>query len=148
GQLQEWATAGVFGRVNYDYKGRYLFEGNLRYDGTSRFRAEERWNLFPSVSVGWNLAQEAFFEPIQQVQLLKLRASYGMLGNQNTYDWYPTYQTLSGLGTANGSWLVGGARPNSVNAPGLISTALTWERIRSWNFGLDWGVFNNRLTGS
>lgn len=149
GQVQEWATAGFFGRVNYDYKGKYLIEANLRYDGTSRFRANQQWNLFPSVSMGWNIAQEAFFEPLANtVQLLKPRASYGILGNQNTNDWYPTYQVMSGLGTANGGWLVNGLRPNSISAPGLISTMLTWEKIRSWNVGLDWGLFNNRLSGS
>ncbi len=149
GQVQEWATAGFFGRFNYDYQGKYLLEANLRYDATSRFRAEQRWNLFPSVSLGWNVAQEDFFEPLSNtISLFKFRGSYAVLGNQNTNDWYPTYPVMGGLGTANGSWLVNGARPNSASAPGLISTNLTWEKIRNWNFGLDWAIFSNRLTGS
>ncbi|WP_206366851.1 MULTISPECIES: SusC/RagA family TonB-linked outer membrane protein [Sphingobacterium] len=148
GQVQEWATAGFFGRFNYDYKGKYLLEGNLRYDGTSRFRSDKQWNWFPSLSAGWNIAQEDFFQSISAVNMLKLRASYGILGNQNTNDWYPTYQVMSSLGTSNGGWLVDGSRPNTVSAPGLISTALTWEQIRNWNYGLDWALLGNRLTGS
>lgn len=148
GQLQRWATAGFFGRINYDYENRYLFEANLRYDGTSRFRKDKRWNWFPSFSLGWNIAQEKFWEPVSPiVGTLKLRASYGKLGNQNMRDWYPTYQTIP-TGVANGNWLIGGAKPNTAGAPGLVSTSLTWEKISSWNFGADWGLFNNRLTGS
>jgi len=148
GQVQEWANIGYFGRINYDYKGIYLLEANMRYDGSSRFREDKRWNLFPSVSLGWNLAQEEFWKSnIEVVNTLKLRASYGKLGNQNTNAWYPTYQTLS-TGTANGSWLVGGAQPNTAGAPGIVSTSLTWEKIRSWNFGADFGLGKNRLSGS
>lgn len=62
GGYSEWATAGFFGRVNYDYKGRYLAEVNMRYDGTSRFLRDNRWNLFPSFSLGWNMAREAFLK--------------------------------------------------------------------------------------
>lgn len=148
GGLGRWATAGFFGRINYDFDGKYLLEANLRYDGTSKFRKDERWNWFPSFSAGWNIAQEDFWKPIAPtVNTLKLRTSYGKLGNQNINNWYPTYQTIT-TGTANGGWLVNGAKPNTAWAPGLISTTLTWEKIRSWNFGLDWGLLNNRLTGS
>ncbi len=148
GQVQEWATSGIFGRLNYDYDGKYLLEANLRYDGTSRFREDKRWNVFPSVSLGWNVANENFWEPIAKtVNTLKLRASYGILGNQNTNGWYPTYQTIS-TGIANGMWLVDGVKPNIASAPGLVSSSLTWEKIRSWNFGIDLGAFKNRLTGS
>ena len=148
GQFQEWATAGFFGRINYDYNNKYLFEANLRYDGTSRFRADQRWNWFPSFSAGWNVAHENFFEPIHHiVNTFKLRGSYGSLGNQNTFGWYPTYQTI-GTGASNGGWLINGNRPNTANAPGLVSTSLTWEKIKSWNVGLDFGMFNNRLTGT
>lgn len=148
GQYQNWATAGFFGRLNYDYDGRYLFEGNIRYDGTSRYRADQQWNWFPSFSAGWNIAREDFWQPIaDKVSELKLRASYGQLGNQNTNSWYPTYQTI-GTGTANGNWLVNGARPNTAGAPGLISSSLSWETIRSSNLGLDVRSLNNRLTGS
>ncbi|MFT3738393.1 MAG: TonB-dependent receptor [Breznakibacter sp.] len=148
GQYQEWATAGFFGRLNYDYMGRYLFEANLRYDGTSRYREDKRWNWFPSASAGWNLAREGFWEPWQHVvPTLKLRASYGQLGNQNTDNWYPTYPTMP-VGTADGAWLTGGVKPNTSSAPGLVSQRLSWERVRNWNVGLDVGAFGNRLTGS
>ncbi|MFT3739897.1 MAG: TonB-dependent receptor [Breznakibacter sp.] len=148
GYGNEWATAGFFGRLNYDYKGRYLAEVNMRYDGTSRFRSGNRWQTSPSFSAGWNIAQESFWEPLTNVaNLLKLRFSYGELGNQNTNTWYPTYRTMS-LGSLNGSWLQGGSRPNTASVGSLISTVLTWESVRTWDVGLDYGFFNNRLTGS
>jgi len=148
GNYNHWSTQGVFGRLNYNYKERYLLEANLRYDGTSRFRNERRWNWFPSVSAGWNVAKEPFWEPLKKtISTLKFRGSYGELGNQNTNSWYPTYVTMP-IGTANGNWLVNGARPNTSSAPGLISESLTWERVKSWNAGLDVALFNNRLSGS
>lgn len=148
GYRNEWATAGFFGRLNYDYKGKYLAEVNMRYDGTSRFRSDSRWELYPSFSLGWNIAREEFWQPLENtVNTLKLRASYGELGNQNTTGWYPTYRTME-LKSADGSWLHGGTRPNTAKVNDLISTTLTWETVRTWNIGLDWGMFNNRLTGS
>lgn len=148
GQRNQWSILGFFGRINYDYKGRYLFEGNLRYDGTSRFRSGRRWSWSPSMSIGWNIAEENFWESVRPVvNQLKLRASYGHLSNQNTSSWYPTYRTMS-TGTANGSWLIDNKRPNASWVNGLISTYLTWEKVKSYNIGLDWGLFNNRLTGS
>lgn len=148
GYSNEWATAGFFGRLNYDYKGRYLAEANLRYDGTSRFRRGSRWQWSPSFSLGWNIAQEKFWESLQNtVGTLKLRLSYGQLGNQNTNAWYPTYRTMS-LGVLNGSWLQNGLRPNTSSVGSLISETLTWETVKTWNAGIDFGLFNNRLTGS
>ena len=148
GYSNRWATAGFFGRLNYDYRGRYLAEANIRYDGTSRFRRGNRWQWSPSFSLGWNIAQEEFWKPIQDVaNLLKLRFSYGQLGNQNTNTWYPTYRTMS-LGILNGGWLQGGTKPNTAKVGDLISTVLTWEKVRTWDIGLDYGFFNNRLTGS
>ncbi|MGN7885477.1 SusC/RagA family TonB-linked outer membrane protein [Dyadobacter endophyticus] len=152
GAYHRWATAGFFGRLNYDYDGKYLIEGNLRYDGSSRYRAAQRWTLFPSVSVGWNVGRESFFaDNISIVNNLKFRGSYGQLGNQKaadgSTDFYPTYVTQP-IGTANGAWLIGGARPNTAGAPGLISSTLTWETIKSYDLGLDFGLLGNRLTGS
>lgn len=147
GNSKDWATAGFFGRLNYDYKGRYLAEINLRYDGSSRFRREKRWQWSPSFSLGWNVTQEKFFEPLNNtVNQLKLRFSYGELGNQNTSSYYPTYRTMT-LGSAGG-WLQGGKRPNTASVGSLISTSLTWETVQSYNIGVDFGLFNNRLTGS
>ena len=149
GYHQEWATAGFFGRINYDYEGRYLAEVNMRYDGTSRFRRGSRWQLYPSFSLGWNIARENFWELLSDVaNTLKLRVSYGELGNQNTNNWYPTYRILN-VGTNNSAWLTSdGQQVNIATVGDLVSNALTWETIRTWNVGLDWGFFNNRLTGS
>ncbi len=148
GSTSSWSTAGFFGRLNYDYLGRYLAEVNLRYDGTSRFRADQRWNLFPSLSLGWNISREAFFESLsEKVNALKLRFSYGELGNQNTDSYYPTYQSITYTAN-NGTWLQDGALTNTAEVPALISSTLTWEKVHTWNIGLDWGMFNNRLTGN
>lgn len=143
-----WATAGFFGRINYDYKERYLFEMNMRYDGTSRFARDKRWNLFPSFSAGWNIAREAFMEDhLDIINTLKLRGSWGELGNQNTTSLYPYIQLMKFAAQDKDShWLINNARPNTANAPDLISVLLGWERMRSWNIGLDLGMLNNRLT--
>lgn len=148
GGTDSWATAGFFGRLNYDYKGTYLFEGNLRYDGSSRFRAAHRWNWSPSFSLGWNIANENFWENIADVcNQLKFRVSWGKLGNQNTNNWYPTYANM-GYSPASSGWLVNGAQGTQASMPGLISSTLTWEKNETWNVGFDWGLFNNRLTGT
>ena len=148
GKYDEWATIGVFGRLNYDYQGRYLVEGNLRYDGTSRFLKDNRWVWSPSFSLGWNIARENFWKPIEQyINLLKFRFSWGKLGNQNTDSWYPFYSTV-GYSNQAGTWLVGGKKQNISSMPALVSSTLTWEKNRTINYGVDWGAFNNRLTGS
>lgn len=148
GYRNQWATAGFFGRLNYDYQGKYLAEVNLRYDGTSRFRRGSRWNLYPSFSLGWNIAHEEFWQPVANVvNTFKLRGSYGELGNQNTNVWYPTYRTFE-LKSNDGSWLQNGVKPGTAKIEDLISTTLTWETVRTWNVALDWGLLNNRLTGS
>ncbi len=145
GQYQHWATAGFFGRLNYNFKERYLLELNARYDGTSRFIGDKRWNLFPSVSAGWNVAKENFWSFSHIIQTFKLRGSYGELGNQNTSNWYPFFPTMP-VGVANGSWLVNGAQPNTASAPGIVSSLLTWERVSSWNLGFDLAMLQNKLT--
>lgn len=146
GGYSHWATVGFFGRVNYNYNEKYLLEVNARYDGTSRFLEDQRWNLFPSVSAGWNIARENFWKPLEdKVNSFKLRGSWGELGNQNTTSLYPFYVTMP-VGTANGSWLINGLRPNTASSPGLVSSLLTWERVQSWNIGFDLGMFDNRLT--
>lgn len=148
GQYQRWSNVGFFGRVNYDYDGKYLLEANIRYDGSSRFRREDRWVTTPSFSLGWNMARENFWKNIEDyVQMFKLRLSYGELANQNTNSLYPTYQLIDFL-PGEGNWLQNGVRPNIAKAPGLVSTTLTWERIKNLNMGFDFGAFGNRLTGS
>ena len=148
GMYREWSTQGVFGRINYDYDGRYLLEANLRYDGTSRFRADQRWRYFPSASAGWNVAREEFWKPLEGVvNLFKLRASYGNLGNQNTDQWFPTYLQMP-FNPANSGWLINDLKQNTSSAPSLISSSLTWEQIKTYDGGVDFGLFNNRLTST
>lgn len=148
GESDEWATIGIFGRFNYDYDGKYLVEANLRGDGSSRFRKGNQWKLFPSISLGWNIAYENFFKPFSStINTLKIRLSYGALGNQNTTNWYQTYQTITTSASA-GTWLQNGTMPNITYSPNLVSEYLSWETIESYNVGIDWGLLNNRLTGS
>lgn len=148
GGYSSWSTAGFFGRLNYNYDERYLLEANLRYDGTSRFRTGRRWGLFPSFSVGWNIAREPVFKKlVPAVSTLKIRASYGSLGNQNTSSYYPTYSTMP-YANSDGTWLINGAQPNISWNPGLISTSLTWETVESFNVGVDFAAFDDRLSWS
>ncbi|PXV59284.1 TonB-linked SusC/RagA family outer membrane protein [Dysgonomonas alginatilytica] len=148
GAYEEWANAGFFSRVNYDFDGRYLFEGNLRYDGSSRFRSEDRWILTPSFSLGWNMAREDFWKPLaNKIETFKFRMSYGALANQNTNSLYPTYRIID-VNSANGNWLINGAKPNTANAPKLVTSTLTWEKVKTTNFGFDVSSLNGRLTGS
>lgn len=144
----ELAIAGFFARANYNWKERYMVEANLRYDGSSRFIGDKRWGLFPSFSAGWNIAREDFFQPLSKtVGTLKLRASWGQLGNNNTEAWYPFYQNMP-TGTQNSGWLLNGQKQNTASLPGIVSNVLTWETVESWDVGIDFGLFNNRLTGS
>ena len=148
GNASEWSTMGWFGRINYNYKGRYLIEGNIRYDGTSRFRRGSRWSASPSFSLGWNMANEAWFESTaDKVTVLKPRFSWGKLGSQNTNNWYPTYANM-GYNAQGSDWLVNDAKTPTASMPGLISYSLTWQKTRTWDIGLDWGFFNNRLSGT
>lgn len=140
-----WATAGFFGRINYDYSNKYFIAGNLRYDGSSRFLSKDRWGLFGSFSLGWNIAAEEFF-PVDEdiINQLKPRLSWGTLGNQNTNSYYPMY-LLQTVKTNNGSWLMGDSKPTVANMPLSISNSLTWETVKSLNVGFDLGMFRNRL---
>ena len=145
---KEWATAGFFGRLNYDYDGRFLAEVNIRYDGSSRFLGDKRWNVFPSFSLGYNVAREAFWEPFSDyVGTLKPRFSWGKLGNQNTKEFYPFYPAQP-LGLKDGKWLIGGQMPTTATAPLMVSDLMTWEKITTTNIGVDFGAFSNRLSGS
>lgn len=148
GSYNHWSTAGFFGRAEYNYKERYIFQFDARYDGSSRFKEDLRWNFFPSVSLAWNIAREDFMANVNEyINLLKIRASYGNLGNQNTQSLYPFYQTVP-FTANNGSWLLNGVKPNVAGMPALISNYLTWERVESIDFGFDFGLLGNRLTGS
>lgn len=148
GNTNSWSVAGWFGRFNYDFDGRYLFEANIRYDGTSRFRSGRRWTWSPSFSAAWNIAREKFWESLNPyVNTLKIRASWGKLSNQNTNNWYPTYSQM-GFYPNNSNWIVNGVRPTYATPASLISESLTWEKNRTIDVGLDFGLLNNRLTGT
>ena len=96
GGQNEYALLGIFGRINYDYMSRYLFEVSGRYDGTSRFARGNRWGFFPSASVGWRISEEPFFRPARRlVDNLKIRASFGSLGNQNVSSYYTFARLIS-----------------------------------------------------
>lgn len=140
-----WATAGFFGRINYDYSNKYFIAANLRYDGSSRFLSKDRWGLFGSFSLGWNIAAEEFF-PVDEdiINQLKPRLSWGTLGNQNTNSYYPMY-LLQSVKTNNGNWLMGDSKPTVAGMPLSISNSLTWETVKSLNVGFDLGMFRNRL---
>ncbi|MFI3322753.1 MAG: TonB-dependent receptor [Rikenellaceae bacterium] len=148
GSITDWATVGYFGRLNYDYDGKYLLEVNARYDGTSRFRSDARWDVFPSFSVGWNIANEEFFGDLRdKISTLKLRASYGELGNQNTSSLYPTYSEMS-LSSGSSYWIANGSYLNQATSADLVNSSLTWETIKTTNIGFDVTALRNRLSFS
>lgn len=143
-----WATRGFFGRINYDYDGRYLVEVNGRYDGSSRFASDHRWGFFPSASLGWNISRERFMEPLSKtVSNLKLRASYGLLGNQAGAALY-TFAATMELNGRLGGYIFQDGRHIYTKAPLVVNPATTWEKVESKNIGLDFGFFGNALTGS
>lgn len=143
-----WATRGFFGRINYDFDGRYLIELNGRYDGSSRFASGHRWGFFPSVSLGWNITREKFMQPVTNVlSNLKLRASYGLLGNQAGAALY-TFASTMDLNNKLGNYIFADGRHIFTKAPGVVNPSTTWEKVESKNLGLDFGLFGNALTGS
>jgi len=142
--MTHWSTLGYFARLNYNYKGKYLFEANIRYDGTSKFAKGNRWGSFPSFSAGWNVSHEEFWKSSlsKYVNSFKIRASWGRLGNQNT----SAYQDLALLDVNSRlSWIINANRPGYVTGPNLINPELTWETSETINIGADFGFFNNRL---
>lgn len=145
GGQNEYALLGIFGRINYDYKSRYLFEVSGRYDGTSRFASGSRWGFFPSASAGWRISEESFFQPVRQwIDNLKVRGSFGSLGNQNISSYYSFARliSISSLGYTFGE---GSVLPkySSLSAP--IASGTTWETAQQWDFGFDLTMLGNRL---
>ena len=136
-----YATQGYFGRFTYNFKEKYLFEVNGRYDASSRFAENSRWDFFPSISVGYNVAKEDFWN-IDNINMFKFRFSSGTIGNQNVANYL--YIARMPIRT-NLWWLGSGGRPNYTLTPGLISPDITWETVSTRNLGLDVGAFNNRL---
>ncbi|SKB28024.1 TonB-linked outer membrane protein, SusC/RagA family [Parapedobacter luteus] len=144
-RIDTYALRGAFFRLNYIFDNRYIVEFNGRYDGSSRFPKDKRFGFFPSGSVAWRLDQEPFMESIRgTVSNLKLRASYGSLGNQNVSN----YGYIPSMATAQSDYLIGGARPNHISPPLLVSPNYTWEKVNTLNFGVDFGVMKEKLTAT
>ena len=140
----DYAIRGAFYRINYNYKDRYLFEANGRYDGSSKFPKDDRFGFFPSFSVGWNIARESWMEKaLDYVSDLKLRASWGQIGNQNIGN-YGYYSTMQPVGNSN-YWLKDGEFITYINTPGLVSNSFTWETVETLDIGFDASMFNSRL---
>jgi TonB-linked SusC/RagA family outer membrane protein len=141
--LTAYKTLGFFGRVNYNYKEKYLFEASLRADGTSRFAKNSRWGYFPSASAGWRFSKESFLANAKNwLSDGKLRLSYGSLGNQQVSD-YLYLQTIS---TSTLSYLFDeNGKPKSSSVSDPMSSGLTWETVKTYNAGLDLSFLNGRL---
>ncbi|TKG97117.1 TonB-dependent receptor [Puteibacter caeruleilacunae] len=143
GREYHWAVRGAFYRLNYSYKDKYLVEFNGRYDGTSRFPKDDRFGFFPSVSGAWRLTQEDFMQNVTFLDNLKLRASYGSLGNQNVNSYYPYIPDMSSGQTSN--FLFGHKKQLYINAPALVSPSLTWEKATTVDYGIDITMLKSRF---
>lgn len=139
----EYAIAGFFGRVNYDYAGKYLLELNGRYDGSSKFPRNKLWGFFPSASAGYRISDEAFMEFMKPiVNDAKIRLSAGSIGNQDVK--LNAFRPM--MNTSNADWITNGTLTSSVNAPTLYDTSLSWEKITTYDIGIDL-KFNNNMFG-
>lgn len=132
-----------FGRVSYDFDGKYMFTASLRHEGSSKFGVDNKWGNFPAVSAGWRISQESFMKDVKWINDLKLRADYGVTGNQD-FGSYNSLNTMTGFGYYfyNGKYFqVWGPSKN-------VNPDLKWEKGKNWNIGIDFSLFNNRVYGS
>lgn len=143
GSSFEYSSRSVFGRATYAYDSKYLFEINMRYDGSSRFSPDSRWGLFPSFSAGWRISEEAFMKNVNWLDNLKLRASWGKLGNNSigNYEW----QAIYGSGQ---NYIFGGQKTSGLAMTAFSNYALEWESTSLTNVGIDFGALNNHLTST
>lgn len=138
------SLASLFGRINYSFDDKYLFEANMRYDGSSKFVKGHQWGLFPSFSLGWRISEEKFFSPVTPyIQNLKLRGSWGKLGNQQI-DNYQGYSTF-GAGYA---YIFNGAINTSYSETVMGNQFITWETATNYNVGVDLAVLDNKMNFS
>lgn len=135
-----YSLLSYIGRLNYNYLGKYLLSFAMRGDGSSRFGQDNRYGYFPSVSLGWNVAEEAFLQGVSQLDLLKIRASYGIIGNNNIGN----YTHISQIGGAD--YVVNGALAPGTTITTLGNSVLGWERTKQFDLGLDIGFFGGKLT--
>jgi TonB-linked SusC/RagA family outer membrane protein len=134
---------GYFGRLNYSYKGKYMLSASVRYEGSSKFGANHKWATFPAVSAAWNVKGEGFLENVDLLSALKLRVGFGITGTEPSSP-YMSLNTLSfgDYAYANGSWI------KSIRPASNANPDLRWEKKEETNIGLDFGFFEDRLTGS
>ncbi|MDR1223544.1 MAG: TonB-dependent receptor [Tannerella sp.] len=137
----EWVMASMIGRATYAFKDRYLLELTARYDGSSRFSPSRRWGFFPGVSGGWRITEENFMKDVTWLSNLKLRASWGQLGNQGS-NLYPFATSVS-----RGSWVFGDATSTTTSVGTPADPNLSWETKTTTNPGIEFGFLNNRLSG-
>lgn len=144
GYYDEWAMRSYFGRLNLVWDGKYMLEANLRADGSSKFAPDSRWGYFPSISAGWRLSEEGFMQGYQDwLSSLKLRASYGSLGNNATSTYYMYQSLYTATNYILNNNIAGGFSQTVLSNPNL-----TWETTYMSNIGVDYGFLKNRLTGS
>ena len=143
GGYNKWRIAGSFFRINYNFMERYLLEVNGRYDGSSKFPSNQQWAFFPSVSAGWRLSEESFWQVDPNVvSNVKVRISYGSLGNGSI----SPYTFTENFGISQSGRILGDTRPQRTAQPGVIPNSLTWETATTGNIGLDINALNNRLS--
>ena len=141
------AVMSYYSRLNYNYKSKYLLEVNMRYDGSSKFKPENRWDFFYGISGGWRITEEAFMKNIKWLNDLKIRLSYGEVGNQSGIDRYDGTQFYK-FESQSGAY-IGPNKGTIIDTNGKIaSLGREWERIKNYNLGLDFSLFNSRLTGT
>jgi TonB-linked SusC/RagA family outer membrane protein len=141
-------NVGYTGRIGYDFKDKYLFQLNVGYNGSDRFDSKKRFGFFPAVSAGWNIAEEEFFKrSVNVFSQLKLRSSYGLVGADGTNGVY-SYQQIYSLGGANTSFGLNHTAYQGVNEGVLPNNHVTWEKERKLDIGLDFGLFNDKLSGA
>jgi TonB-linked SusC/RagA family outer membrane protein len=143
GGWDQWDIVGGFYRLNYSFKDRYLVEADGRYDGSSKFPADQRYAFFPSVSAGWKISNEPFWKVSKElITNLKVRASYGSLGNGSI----GSYAFQQKFGISKSGRILNGVLPQKTSQPGVLPDGLTWETSNTQNLGLDLGMLSNRLT--
>lgn len=137
--IQEWSMISYLARLNYDYKGRYLLNASIRRDGSSRFGRNNKWGNFPSVSLGWVTSEEEFMQKIEPISFLKIRGSYGLVGNNNIGN-YTHYNVVSSANTVFGDTSSSGTAVTQ-----LGNDNLGWETTKQLDLGVDFGFLNNRI---
>jgi TonB-linked outer membrane protein, SusC/RagA family len=141
GDNSDWAVIGLFARINYNYKNKYLIELNGRYDGSSNFPSNSRWAFFPSFSLGYIVSEESFFSPLKDlISYLKIRTSYGNIGNQNV----GADRFIAKMSTGTANWVYNGAKYLYTTMPANVSNKLKWEKISTFDIGIDIRFLKNQ----